>query len=184
MRSAVNQANQAFTGAQNTAGNEGGQASSIEGNLTPFYTEEMLHPQGYGQQDLSAQTAAAEGGAGGAASAFTGQAAQRAGVSRNAGGFQAALSESSRNAARGAAQSAEQIAANNADLKQKQIQQGAEGLSGLHKTDTSAMLEAMGQEAPDINSEVNAGNSGWLQNTMGILNSLSGGASAASKFLK
>jgi len=172
MRSAVNQANQAFTGAQNTAGNLGGSASGISGNLTPFLTEEMLHPQGYGQQDLSAQTAAAEGGAGGAASAFTGQAAQRAAATHNAGGFQAALSDNSRNAAKGAAQSAEQIAANNADLKQKQMQQGAEGLGSLYKTDTSGMLEAMGQEAPDINSEVNAGNSGWLQNAMNIISTL------------
>jgi hypothetical protein len=184
MRSAVNQANQAFTGAQNTAGNEGGNASAIGGNLTPFLTEEMLHPQGYGQQGLSAQTAAAEGGAGGAASAFTGQAAQRAGATHNAGGFQAALDENSRNATKAAAGSAEQIAANNENLKQQQTQEGAAGLGNLYKTDTSAMLEAMGQEAPDVNSEVNANNSGWLQNATGILNSLSGGATAASKFLK
>jgi hypothetical protein len=172
MRSAVNQANQAFTGAQNTAGNEGGNASAIGGNLTPFLTEEMLHPQGYGQQGLSAQTAAAEGGAGGAASAFTGQAAQRAGATHNAGGFQAALDENSRNATKAAAGSSEQIAANNEDLKQKQMQQGAQGLNNLYNTDTSAMLQSQGQEAGDINSEVNAGNSGWLQNAMNVINTL------------
>jgi hypothetical protein len=42
-------------------------------------------------------------------------------------------------------------------------QQGAQGMAGLYNTDTSAMLGAMGQEAPDINAEMNAQTHGWVQ---------------------
>ena len=91
LRSAVGQASNAYGSANNTANTLGSEAQGIGANLTPFLTQEMLHPQGIGQTGLSAETAAAEGGAGGAASGLTGVADQRAAVSRNAGGFTAAL---------------------------------------------------------------------------------------------
>ena len=62
---AMGQANSAYNQANNTAGMLGGEASGIGANLTPFLTQEMLHPQGIGQQGLSAEEAAATGGAGG-----------------------------------------------------------------------------------------------------------------------
>lgn len=174
MRNAQNQAGRAATNAADTSANLGGEAAAIGGNVTPFLTQEMLHPTGYGQQGLSAMTAAAEGGAGGATAGLTGQANQRAAVSRNAGGYQAALDDASRNRAKAAAGASENIAGENANLEQQQQQEGAAGLQNMYKTDTSGMLEASGQVAPDINAETNAGNSGWLQNTMGILKTLNG----------
>jgi hypothetical protein len=179
MRSAVGQANNAYNDANNTATGLGASASGISANLTPFLTQEMLHPQGLGQQGVGAEEAAALGGAGGAASGLTGQAMQRAATSRNAGGYQAALSDAARSRDKAAAGASEGIAAGNEQDKMRQQQEGAEGLGGMYKTDTSGMLQAMGQEAPDINSEVNASKSGWLQNTMGILNGLNGAASTA-----
>lgn len=149
---ATNTYNQAF----NTASMLGGEAQGIGSNLTPFLTQEMLHPQGYGQQGLSAMTSAATGGAGGALSAFQGRAAQQAGAGRNAGAFQAGLDAASRNAAKAAAGSSENIAAQNAGLQQQQMQQGAAGLGRLYSTDTSGMLNAMRQEAPDIGMELQA----------------------------
>ena len=174
MRSAVNQASDAYNQANNTSATLGGEAQGIGANLTPFLTQEMLHPQGIGQQGITAETSAALGGAGGAMSAFNGEAAQRAGASRNAGGFQAALDDASRQRMKAAAGSSEGIQAQNENLKQTQQQEGAKGLQGMYGTDTSGMLESQGQEANDINAEANADKSGWLQNAMGLTNSASG----------
>lgn len=160
----VGQANAAYGQAFNTAGMLGGEAQGINANLTPFLTQEMLHPQGYGQQGISAMNAAASGGAGGALSAFKGGAAQRAGAMHNAGAFGASMDDASRNAMKARAGASENIAANNANLQQEQTQQGASGLGGMYKTDTSGMLDAMGQEKGDIEAGVQAGQAGpaWM----------------------
>ena len=73
-----------------------------------------------------------------------------------------------------AANASEKIAAANEQAKLGQQQQGAEGLGGMYKTDTSGMLSAMGQVAPDVNAETNANKTGWLQNTLAILNTIAG----------
>lgn len=122
---------------------------------------------------------AAEGGAGGATSAIAGKATQQAAQTRNGGAFQAVLDDAARQRTKASADASEGVAANDANLKQTQQQDAAKSLQGLYGTDTSGMLQATGQEAPDINSEVNANNSGWLQQAEGVMNTLSGGASAA-----
>jgi hypothetical protein len=80
-----------------------------------------------------------------------------------------------------AAGSSEGIQAQNENLKQTQQQEGAKGLQGMYGTDTSGMLDSQGQEANDINAEVNADKSGWLQNTLGIANAASNMISAIKK---
>lgn len=175
----VGQAKNAYNQAVNTSNMLGANASGIGANLAPFLTQEMLHPQGYSQQDLSAMTAAAEGGAGGATSGLTGQAMQRAAVSRNAGGYQAALDNAARERTKAAAGASEGIAAQNAGLKQEQMQHGAQGLQGLYGTDTSGMLDAMGQEKGDIEAGIAAQQAGpgWMSGLgkgLGIAGSLAG----------
>lgn len=177
MRNAVNQANQAEQGAVNTANTLGGEAQGIGANLTPFLTQEMLHPQGIGQTGLAAETAAGMAGAGGAASGLTGVANQRAAVSRNAGGFSAALDQAARERSKAAAGASEGIQAGNEQEKLQQQQEGARGLGNLYGTDTSGMLQSQGQEANDINAEVDANKTGWLQNTLAIINTLKPGIS-------
>ena len=179
MRGAQSQASNAFTNAQNTSTDLGSEAQGIGSNLTPFLTQEMEHPQGFSQQDLSAQTGAALAGAGGANAGIVGQANQEAATTHNAGGFQAVLDDAARQRSKAAAGASEGIAAQNAQLKQTQQQEGAAGLGKLYGTDTSGMLDAMGQQNQDINSEVNANNSGWLQNTLGVISAINGSAKAA-----
>lgn len=174
-RNAQSQAGSAYNTAASTGATLGGEAQGIGANLTPFLTEEMLHPQGIGQTGIAAEEGAALGGAGGANAGLVGQANQRAAVSRNAGGFQAALDDAARQREKAAAGASEGIAANNEKVKLNQQQQGAEGLEHMYGVDTSGMLQSQGQEANDINAEVNAGKSGWLQNTLGIINALKGG---------
>ena len=146
----------ALNQATSTANMLGTDASAIGSTLTPFLTQEMLHPQGYGQQGLSAMTAAAEGGAGGATSGLTGQAMQRAAASHNTGAYGAALDAASRNRTMATADASEGIAAKNAGLQQQQQQDATQQLGGLYKTDTSGMIDAMGQQANDINAGTNA----------------------------
>lgn len=180
----VGQAKNAYNQAVNTSGMLGADASNIGSSLTPFLTEEMLHPQGYGQQGLSAMTAAAEGGAGGATSGLTGQAEQRAAASHNAGGYQAALDAAARDRTSAAAGASEGIAGQNANLQQQQMQQGASGLQGLYGTDTSGMLNAMGQESKDIQAETAASQAGpgWMS-TLGKGMGIAGqGAAMAAGF--
>lgn len=172
MRSAVNQASGAAKTASATGAQLGAEAQGIGSNLTPFLTNELEHPQGYSQADTSAMLSAGLGGAGGANSGLVGQAAQRAAVSRNGGAFQAALGDAARQRDKAAAASSEGIAASNANLKQQQQQDAAKQLQGLYGTDTSGMLDATGQISQDVNAQVNANKTGWLQNTMDIIKTL------------
>jgi hypothetical protein len=181
MRSAVGQANSAFNNAGSTANTLGGEAQGIGSEITPFLTQEMMNPQGVGQTGLSAETASALGGAGGAASGLTGAADERAAVSRNAGGFSAALDDAARARAKGAAGTSEGITANNEQLKQQQVQDASQGLQHMYGTDTSGMLSAMGQQSNDINAEANANKTGWLQNALAIAQTVTGGAANAAK---
>lgn len=174
MRSAVGQAKSAANNAGNTSANLGAEAQGIGANLTPFLTSELEHPQGYSQQDTSAMLSAGMGGAGGANAGLVGEAAQRAGASRNAGGFQAALDDAARQRSKAEAGSAEGIAASNAGVKLGQQQDAAHGLQGMYGTDTSGMLGASGQIAGDVNAEVNASKTGWLQNAQQLAGMVTG----------
>lgn len=157
----------ALNQATSTANMLGTDASAIGSTLTPFLTQEMLHPQGYGQQGLSAMTAAAEGGAGGATSGLTGQAMQRAAASHNTGAYGAALDAASRNRTMATADASEGIAAKNAGLQQQQQQDASNQLGGLYKTDTSGMLQSQGQEADDIKVGQTGGIMGDIGTTLG-----------------
>lgn len=182
-RNAQRQASNAYDTAESTSATLGGEAQGIGANLTPFLTAEMLHPEGIGQTGIAAEEGAALGGAGGAASGIVGLGNQRAAVSRNAGGFQAALDDAARQRMKAAAGASEGITAQNEKEKLQQRQQGAEGLEHMYGVDTSGMLNAMNQEHEDVNSEVEAGKSGWLQDTMGILNSLKGGTKGPMQYV-
>ena len=177
----VGQAKNAYNQAVDTSGMLQSGASTIGSTLTPFLTEEMLHPQGYGQQGLSAMTAAAEGGAGGATSGLTGQAMQRAAASHNAGGYQAALDAAARERTKATAGASEGIAANNAGLQQQQMQEGAKGLQGMYNTDTSGMLNAMNQEHGDLETELAAAKQGpdWMNTLNDWYTTMGNGAKAA-----
>jgi hypothetical protein len=172
LRSAQSQANNALNTATNTTTQLGGEAQGVGANLTPFLTSELEHPQGYSQQDNSAMLSSALGGAGGANAGIVGQANQEAATSRNAGGFQSALDDAARQRDKAAAGASEGIAAQNAQVKQTQQQDAAQGLQKMYGTDTSGMLDAMGQQNNDINTELNAGQSGWLQNSLAVIKAL------------
>lgn len=184
MRDAANAAQNAASTAATTAGGYGAQAGGIGANLVPFLTRQMTNPQGYSQGDIGARLTSAMAGAGGATAGLTGAAGKMASTTRNLMGFSAALDSAARQRDKSVAGVGEKIAADNADVKLKQQQEAANSLSGLYGTDVRAQTENAGQVAPDINSEVNANKTGWLQNLEGIMNTISGGGNAAANMKK
>lgn len=169
MRDAANAAGNAATTAANTSSGFGSSASTIGSQLVPYMQRQLTNPSGYSQQDIGAQLTNALAGAGGATAGLAGAASKNAATSRNPMGFSAALDAASRNRDKAAASSAEGIAANNANVKLGQQSDAAKALQGLYGTDVSAQNAAAGQVSDDINSQVNASNSGWLQNLMKTL---------------
>jgi hypothetical protein len=83
-----------------------------------------------------------------------------------------------------AAGASEGIQAGNEQAKLQQQQEGAAGLGKMYGTDTSGMLSSQGQVANDINAEVNADKTGWLQDTLGIVNAGANAANAGANVKK
>lgn len=168
-------AQSAAAAAQNQAGQTaatlGGNAQGIFGPLTSFASNEMTAPPGYGTALPGMEATAGEAGSA-ASNTAQEQATLRAANTRNAAGLTANQDAIAQSAARGTGQNIQDILAQNAQLQQQQVGQGAGILQGIYGTDVGAANAAAGQQAGDINSETNAGNSGWLQNLTGILGSL------------
>ena len=184
-RAAVGQATNLAGTAGTTAAQANSSAAGVNSTLNPFLTSELLHPQGFSQGDTTSMLSAGQAGAGGATAGITGQANLTAARTRNAGGFGSALDAAARSRQQAAAGSSEQIAGQNAQLKNTQQQDAAQGLQGLYGTDSGNALKALGLQNEAIGTETDAGKSGWLQNATGIINAVSGaGRSAASLGLK
>lgn len=126
----------------------------------------------------------AMGSAGGATSGITGQANLQAGRSRNDAGFSSALDAASRSRTQAAAGASEGIAANNANVKQDQQNNAAKMLQGLYGTDVGAQDANLNTANSATNTSIAAGQSGWLQNMMGILGTLNGSASSSAQLIK
>lgn len=166
------QANQTNASATGNAAQYGGDASSINGTLTPFLTQRLLNPQGYSQGDMGAMLANALGSAGGATSGVTGQANLEAGRSRNDAGFSTALDSAARSRTAAAANASEGVAANNADLKQSQSNNAASMLSGLYGTDVGAQNSNLNTANNATQVGLQAGQSGWMQQIPALLKSI------------
>lgn len=174
MRDAQNQASDAAKTAKNTSAGFGSQASTIGSRLVPFLSRQMTNPAGMSQQDIGAQLAAGLASSGGATAGLAGAASHRASTARNPMGFSAALDAAARDRGKADSSTALGIAARNANLKAEQQEQAARGLGQLYGMNMTGENEAARNQIGDINSEVNAGKSGWLQNGMGILEALKG----------
>jgi hypothetical protein len=181
MRSAVNQASGAATQAADTGANYGAQAAGVNSQLLPFLTRELNNPQGFTQQQEAAKLGAAEGGAGGSTAGLTTEANLESARNRNSGGFSGALDEAARQKDKALAGASEGIAGQNADLQQKQQQDAAGGLGEVYGQDTAAQLKAMGLIPEDVNAEVGASKTGWLQNMNELMQTLNGAGSAAAQ---
>lgn len=173
-RAAQGQANKAQGAAASTGASEGSTASSLQSSLIPFYSKEMNADHAFSPDQTGELLTAAEAGAGGSTAGLEGEAEQEAARTGNTAASSGLLDEMSRNQDKASAGASEGIAAEDVAGAKQLNQEGAAGLTGLYGADTTAMLNAMGIQTGDINAEVNAGNSGWFQNVLAGINTVTG----------
>lgn len=173
-RSGVGAAKGARDVAASTAANAGGEADTEHQELSPFYSNEMnaenLFTPGQNAELLTSTMAPL-----GSELGDTQHAAELQGArTRNASGFTKTLQQAQRDKDKAVAGASEGVASQDI-LGAKQLnQEGAAGEMGLFGNDTSKQLQSMGLETGDINAQVNAGKSGWLQNLNDTLKAVSG----------
>lgn len=182
-RSIQGQAKQNSTNANTTGSQFGNTAGQVSGVLIPGLEREATNPTGFTPEQKNRMLVAGAEGAGGAASGAGGEAALEKLRGRNPGGFSAALDEVARQ--KGRQMSSNALGVENADahLAQQKQQEALRQLQGIYGTDTSNQLKAMGLADEDLNTALQAGKSGWLQNTMGVLGTIGNlGSQAAGAF--
>lgn len=165
---------QAENSSATTAGNYGSDAGNIAGTVVPTLKNDINNPTGYTPQQSNNQLVAGEQGAGGAQAGITGAADLAATRTRNFGSQAGILDQAARRNAQTLSGNALNVANKSANLAQEKRQSALGGLEGMYGTDVGAQLKAMGIIPEDINSTVNAGKSGWLQNTEGAIDTIGG----------
>lgn len=189
---AFNESKQNFNNSQSVYQGANANAGALYKQLMPQLTQEATNPQGFAPGDLAAMRTAGEQSLGGATAGAVGEGDLTAARLRNAGAFTGAQDESVRNAQRELSQRSVETEGQNALLKEQQRQSGIAGLGNLYGTNTQSMLGALGlgNGATNAGSEAtnaltNAGNSGWFQQMLGLINAVkptgsAGGGQSAS----
>ncbi len=166
------------------AGTAGATAAGIGANLVPYQTQQMLHPAGESQRDIGAQLTQSLAGTGGATAGLTGAADKMSATTRNPMGFSSALDAAARARDKGGAQAGADVAAENVKVKLGQQADASKGLAGLYGVNQETMGREGGIQNDALANAVKAGDSGWLQNTMGVMDSLGNLATGAGKLLQ
>jgi len=107
----------------------------------------------------------------------TGQAGLNAMRTRNTGALSGVLDQAARTKQQQLSENALNVQNQSARLAQQKRASALGGLQGLYGTDVNAQLKAMGIQDQDLQTAIQAGNSGWLQNTMWVIGALSSDAS-------
>ena len=182
----IKKAQQMAQGAASTATGEAGKygsdAESIGALLVPELTKEAKNPTGFNPTDKNAMLVAGEEGAGGATGAVAEEGSLRAARTHNTGALSGVLDEAARAKTKALSENSLGVEAANARLKEQQRQSGLSGLERVRGGDIQAQLHEQGLVPEDINAWGNAGKSGWLQNTLGTIGTLTGAAEAG-KFI-
>lgn len=169
---------------QGVAGGYGTQAAGIGSSLIPGLEREASNPTGYDTQTKNNMITAGAQAVGGVNSGIGGIAGLEEGRTRNAGGATQALDEAARVKSRQLSNNALGVENSSAQLAQQKQMQAQNQLAGLYGTDTSNSLHAMGLSNDALNTALNAGKVGWVQNVEGGLDTLAQGANAAANVKK
>jgi hypothetical protein len=167
-------------GATTQAKNLGGQAAGVAGqsqansnqlysSVVPGLIRQAQTPQGLTAGQLNTATTASQEAAGGANAAQTGEGRLAALRTRTAGGYPAALDEAARAKGRTLATNAQDLQLTNAKLGLQRQSDAQRQLEGLYGVNNNSMLSAMGLQNQDLQTQLKAGQQGWLQDTQGIL---------------
>ena len=183
-RAGTSEAKTAYNNANDVAATEGSNAAAERSQLMPFYRQEMNAEHLYNPEETNELLNYAGQATGGTGAAASGEAAAQAARTRNTSGFTSALDQNARDRSKVMSTANLGVGAEDVMGAKKLNQEGAAGMSGLEGMDLKAQLEAMGQEAPDINAQVTAGKSGWFQNMNELIRTLTGGAQQAGQAYK
>lgn len=166
--------------AQGLSTTYGSNAAANSSVLTPTLNQMATNPQGFSPQTVNNMTTAAMQSAGGAAAGTVGQGNLQAARTNNAGGFAPVAAQAGHDATAQLSDAALGIQNKDAMLKQQQQEEGLSGLQNEYATNVGAGENALGLSNQSLNTQLQAGQTGWLQNTLGVLNGISGlGKSAA-----
>lgn len=166
--------------AQGLSTTYGSQAAATNNILTPTLNQLATNPQGFGKTTVNNMNTAAIQSAGGANAGVTGQGNLQAARTNNAGAFAPVAAQSGHDATSQLSDAALGVQNNDARLRQAQQAEGISGLQNQYSTNVGAGENALGLSNSALNTQLQAGQTGWLQNTMGVLNGISGlGRSAA-----
>ena len=179
MRAAQSQAANAASAAGTQAGQYESSAQAQQANLMPFLTKRLNAEHAYSPDQLNELLTAAGAGAGGATAGLTGQAELEAARTGNSAASTAALDAMARSRQQAGASQSEGVAAQDVEGARQNQQAAAGQLGSLYGVNTDAALKAMGIQNQDINTEIEAGKSGWLQNMTGMISALGNAASGA-----
>lgn len=178
-RSIAKAAGQQGATAGGVAGTAGSNAAQIGSSLVPGLERQANNPTGFTASQLNNMTTAGAEGVGGTGAGATGAASLTSARTKNAGGFADALDEAARIRGRQTSANALGVQNANAELAQQKQQEAQRALQGLYGTDTSNQLKAMGLQGEDLQNQLKAKQQGWLQNTEGVIDTISGAAKAA-----
>ena len=161
------------------AGGFGTTASGIGSTLIPGLEREATNPTGFTPMQKNDMLVSGAEAIGGVNSGVKGLANLETARTRTAGGFSPALDEAARIKSRALGTNALNVSGEDARLAQEK-QRFAQGeLGNLYGGLNADQLKAMGLSDEAINTAINAGKTGWLQNTEGVIDTLTGAAKAA-----
>ena len=171
-RSLVARAKSAQDQASQQAGAYGSQAAGIAGNITPTLERWTVNPPGFSPQAMANLKTNAIQAANARAGAAQEQSRLRALRTGNEAGLGALEAAEAQGGARAAGSTVEDILAKNEMLKAQQQREAMGELGNLYGSAMRGNVGSMEQEAKDIDAATSASQTGWLQNTMGVLSTL------------
>lgn len=178
-RAAQAQAENAETTANNESAQQYSQAQAEQAQLSPFFNQEMHAQHGFTPEQTQELLTSQESGLGSAAGDVNEQAKLQSGRTRNASGFTKALDEAARSRDKVAAQGSEGVAAEDVMGAKQENQEGSQGLTNLFGENLGDSAKEQQLQDADINTEIQAGQSGWLQNLTGVMKGLQGAGTSA-----
>jgi hypothetical protein len=169
--------------AGSVAGGYGATASQIGSSIIPGLETQANHPTGYDPLTKGRMLTSNMEAVGGGNAAITGEGNLAALRTRSAGGYAPALAEAARAKGRTLATANLQTNLSDANLAEKKRMQAQSELGNLYGTTSADQLKAMGIQSEDTANELAAKRQGWLQDTEGVLNTISGmGKNAAGAY--
>lgn len=182
-RAAQAAAKNAASTAQGTAATDTAEGQAAQSFINPIFQHEATAEHLFTPGQENELLTAANAGSGAVSGAEKAALQREAASTNNATALTKNLQTAALDRMKSAAGASEGVAAQDVMGAKQLNQQGLAGEAGLFNTDTDAALKAMGIQTNDINTGIEAGKSGWLQNMNATISALTKGAGGAGAVL-